>query len=521
MLQMKHRLSFIILAGLLALSCNQIPRYDEELKDSLVHLDRILDKKEELAAQKEFRIDSLRILCGQAPDSRSLYLAYDALFREYHKWDVDSAYRYAYAKFDLARVIGSQEMITASELDLACRYFLSSHYQDAIAMMEAIDTSVVASLDRLSEYRYLWYDIYHGLVQTSSHGKQFPAYRQAEQAYLDLCDKFIKSDCIEFYVTQAKVLIPKGRHDEIISLITGKLSDSSTSIEDKARLHYWVGRAYNAKGDERNAMIHYATSTTYDFRVPLKTYGSAFSLARLCFNRGDIRRAYRYIMHSYTNAMDMEDNMHITRIAELLPRIITQHEQYVSRNRRVMGVMIISLIILLLMLSFAMSLLQRNLKRLDIANSEKEVFLSEFMSMFSEHIDGLERYRSSLRVVSKQMDFDAILQELRSDDFIDSEWKYLHEKFDQTILGLLPNFVDNINSLLRADSQLGKDLPRGKLSNELRVLALMRLGVSEPARISKFLRLSPSTVYNYRVKFRNAAACSREEFESRIMNIGE
>ena len=119
------------------------------------------------------------------------------------------------------------------------------------------------------------------------------------------------------------------------------------------------------------------------------------------------------------------------------------------------------------------------------------------------------------------MDFDAILQELRSDDFIDSEWKYLHEKFDQTILGLLPNFVDNINSLLRADSQLGKDLPRGKLSNELRVLALMRLGVTEPARISKFLRLSPTTVYNCRVKFRNAAACSREEFESRLKGIGE
>ena len=518
---MQYRLLFIFLAGLPLLSCNQPSHYNKQLKESLTQLDRVLDMHEELAARKESRIDSLRMLCGDAPDSKSLYSAYDALFGEYHKWDVDSAYRYAYSKLDLARAIGNREIIAASELDLASRHFLSSHYFDAIAMMETIDTSVLASIGRLSEYRYLWYDIYHGLVQATSHGSHILGYKQAEQAYLDLCDRFIKSDCIEYYVTQAKVLIPQGRHEEVISLITDKLSDLNSSIEDMARLHYWVGRAYNAKGDETNAMIHYATSTRYDFLIPLKTYGSAFSLARLCFNRGDIRRAYRYIMHSYRNAMDMEDNMHITRIAQLLPRIISQNERFISRVWRVMGVMIVFLIALIFALSSALRLLRRNLERLNKANNEKDIFLSEFMSMFSEHIDGLERYRSTLRVVSKKMDFDAIQQVLRSDDFIDSEWRYLHDKFDKTILGLFPNFVDNINALLRADSQLGKDLPRGKLSNELRVLALMRLGVSEPARISKFLRLSPTTVYNYRVKFRNAAACSREEFESRIMIIGE
>ena len=518
---MKYRLPHILLAALLVLSCSQKTHYDKELKESLIQLDQVLNINEELSVQKESRIDSLRRLFGLAADARSQYETCDALFREYHKWNVDSAYRYALDKLDLARTIGNQEMITASELDLANRYFLSSHYLDAITLMEVIDTAVVASLGRLSEYRYLWYDIYHGLVETSSHSSRVLGYRQAEQAYLDLCEKFIKSDCIEYYVTQAKVLIPQGRHEEVISLITDKLSDPNTSLEEQARLHYWVGRAYNAKGDETNAMIHYATSTRYDFLIPLKTYGSAFSLARLCFNRGDIRRAYRYIMHSYRNAMDMEDNMHITRIAQLLPRIISQNEQFVSRVWRVMGVMIVFLIALIFALSFALRLLRRNLERLNKVNNEKDIFLSEFMSMFSEHIDGLEKYRSTLRVVSKKMDLNAIQQELRSDDFIDSEWHYLHEKFDKTILGLFPNFVDSINALLRADSQLDKDLYRNKLSNELRVLALMRLGVTEPARISKFLRLSPTTVYNCRVKFRNAAACSREEFESRLKGIGE
>ena len=74
---------------------------------------------------------------------------------------------------------------------------------------------------------------------------------------------------------------------------------------------------------------------------------------------------------------------------------------------------------------------------------------------------------------------------------------------------------------MREDVQLGEGVPEGRLSNELRVFALMRLGVTEPARISKFLSLSPTTVYNYRVKLRNAALCPREDFESMLMGIGE
>lgn len=523
-----------LLTSLLLISCNPAPYHSREVESSLVALDRVLDKTNEIRARKEARIDSLRVLCNEPQDEYSLYHIYDAIFNEYHKWNVDSAYSYAQKKIALAEAIKAPQMIGDAKLDLASQSFLSSSYLDAIATMNDIDTSAIATLGRLPEYRYLWYEIYHGLVQTTKNESLALNYRQNERACLDLCDQYIKSDCIEYYVTKAKVMIPQDRSEEIISLIRRKLSNPSISIYNKARLHYWIGRAYNALGDEDNAMIHYATSAQYDFIIPLKTYGSAFSLARLCFKRGDIKRAFRYIMFSYTNAMDMEDNMHINRIAKFIPSIITQHEQYVAKNRRFMAMMIAALVALAVILTFAIRLLVRNVKHLDNANIEiaktarhlqetnhiKDIYLGEFLSMFSEHINGIERYRSSLRKVSKQMDFEAIQQKLRSDDFIDSEWSYLHRKFDKTFLGLFPNFIEEVNALLKTDKHLGEDAPKGKLSNELRVLALMRLGVSEPARISQFLRLSPTTVYNYRVKLRNAALCSKEEFESKIMNIG-
>lgn len=532
---MKKTTLVLLLVGLLLASCAPSPYRNKEVQSTLAKLDQTMKLKNEIAARKEARIDSLHRLCDKTHDTESLLREYDALFHEYHKWNVDSAFQYAYKRLHLAEEAGQVETLADVSLDLAMLNYISGQYMAAISTMNTIDTAAIASLGRTPEYRYLWYEIYHGLVQTNQYEPLKRTYRQAEQKHLDLCLSTITSDCMEYFVTHAKVLIPQGKYDEIISLIQSRLNSPGLSIDKQARLHYWLGRAYNAKGEEEEAIIHFATSAQYDFSIPLKTYASVFSLAQLCFKQGDINRAYRYITRSYSDAMAMEDIMHINRIAQLLPDIIGQHERYASTNRRRMGWMILSLVALLVALSFAVYLLRRNVKNLHKANQEnvekarmlqesnhiKDVYLGEFLSMFSEHIDSLERYRSTLRVMSNQMDYEAIQQELRSDDFIDSEWAYLYDKFDKTFLGVFPHFVEEVNALLLADKQVGSDIPKGKLSNELRILALMRLRISEPARISKFLRLSPTTIYNYRVKFRNAARCPRDEFETRLMSIGE
>ena len=161
-----------------------------------------------------------------------------------------------------------------------------------------------------------------------------------------------------------------------------------------------------------------------------------------------------------------------------------------------------------------------NVERLKESNQIKDTYLGRYLSMFSEHIDALERYRSGLRVTAKSKDLDDILRVLKSDAYIDTERKTLYDEFDATFLGVFPDFVNQLNGLLREEARIGQDLPPGKLSNELRIFALIRLGVTESAQIARFLKKSPSTIYNYRVKLRNAAACDRDDFEKRLMEIG-
>ena len=86
-------------------------------------------------------------------------------------------------------------------------------------------------------------------------------------------------------------------------------------------------------------------------------------------------------------------------------------------------------------------------------------------------------------------------------------------------LNLFPNFVDQVNALLQPDKQISKRLLKGRLSNELRMLALIRLGVTDSSQIAKFLKRSPTTIYNLRVLLRNAALNDREDFERQIMAL--
>jgi predicted transcriptional regulator len=106
------------------------------------------------------------------------------------------------------------------------------------------------------------------------------------------------------------------------------------------------------------------------------------------------------------------------------------------------------------------------------------------------------------------------------DDFIDNQRETLYAEFDHAFLGMFPDFVSQLNSMLKEDQRIGKKLQNGHLTNELRIFALIRLGVSESSQIASFLKKSPSTIYNYRVKLRNASIYPHDEFERHVMEIG-
>lgn len=152
------------------------------------------------------------------------------------------------------------------------------------------------------------------------------------------------------------------------------------------------------------------------------------------------------------------------------------------------------------------------------SNQIKEEYIARFIKLCSTYIDRLDAYR---RMVNKKLSAGQIAELLkitRSQDAMDEELEELYVNFDTAFLHLFPDFVNKFNALLHEDGQI--ILKKGELLNtELRIFALIRLGIDDSSQIAEFLRYSVNTIYNYRAKVKNKACVSRDDFEKLVEQI--
>ena len=474
-------------------SCGEGGSHTPEWESALRELDRSLAQEAGISRQHIADLADLKIQFKHTAAPRARYRYCDRIFDGYLKYDVDSALRYAHLKDGIAVEAGDPELRLDAALDLAQRYLISGMYHTALEAVQAVDTSAAGSTGRLASYYQTLNSIYHGMALAAKDPELSARFHAQELLYQRRSRALLTEDMLDYYTVNADIEIENGHPERARELMTERLADERLSLQDQAIIHYWIAKTYREEGDRDNELRHYAISANCDQQAPVKA------------SRSLIR-----------------------------PGIIASYEKLEQRRQRQLKGFLAVTILILAALGFTLLRLYRNHKRigrmqrqilenverLKESNQIKDTYLGRYLSMFSEHIDALERYRSGLRVTAKSKDLDDILRVLKSDAYIDTERKTLYDEFDATFLGVFPDFVNQLNGLLREEARIGQDLPPGKLSNELRIFALIRLGVTESAQIARFLKKSPSTVYNYRVKLRNAAACDRDEFEKKLMEIG-
>ena len=164
-----------------------------------------------------------------------------------------------------------------------------------------------------------------------------------------------------------------------------------------------------------------------------------------------------------------------------------------------------------------LSATQRNLKQ---ANHIKEEYIGHFLNLCSIYIEKLDRFRSTVNRKITAGQAEELLKLTKSSQFAGVEQKEFYANFDNTFLQLFPTFVEDFNTLLAEGEQI---YPKAneRMSTELRIFALIRLGITDSVKIAQFLRYSVTTIYNYRTKVRNKAAGDRDQLEQEVMKIGK
>lgn len=272
------------------------------------------------------------------------------------------------------------------------------------------------------------------------------------------------------------------------------------------------------------------------------------------FAKGDITRAYNYINVCMEDAKACGARLRTIQIAEDLPVILNTYQETVSNQKLSLEIIVVVLAFLLFIVAFTLYKIYKIQKRLKEAQSKllesnedlrqskqmveqvlqqvqlvnrdlkesnqiKEVYITNYMKQFSDGIAKLESYQQMLQKVAHTSNYGKLVQTIKNTEILDHELDVFYQSFDETFLGLFPTFVKDFNALLRPEEQLPEPEDR-HLSTELRIFALIRLGINDSEEIASFLRYSIKTIYNYRTKIRNKALGDRTLLEDRLMEIG-
>ncbi len=545
---MTHRrtISAIIASLLLLTGCGRDVQYPDDVRTALEELDEVIAQKEMIEAQKEDRITKIKGKLAAASDDRQRYELLDELVDEYFQYNIDSTAFLSRLKLSIAERTGNEDLILEARYDIADRHTMSGLADATFKELKLVDIEELSD-DNKQRYYSILNTIYRTLEVEAVDETLAQEYGQQKTIYRELLLSSLGEDDISRVYVMTEILLQSNRPQEALDLLIPWVEEKKPSLNESGILCYSIASAYATLGDFDKAILWYARSAKSDLLVPKYEYRSLYELAGLLNRTGDIERAYSYITRSIEDAVQSNAQIHKQFAYQLLPIISNSYDSLMKQKNAQMKYTLIAMGIVLGLLIIMSLVLLREKKRVTLAerqtkdsneqlrklnaelhdyvillqetNEIKDSYLGRYLNMCSDYIDGLDRYRSSLRKTGKEG--GDVMAALKSKAFMEAELEEFYTQFDATFLDLFPDFIPQVNELLQEDKRISYKPKERLLSTELRVLALIRLGVNDSARIAQFLRRSVSTIYNYRVKMRNAANVDREEFESRLMKIGK
>ena len=537
----------LILHTVFATACSHNAGHSRDVEQRLEELDRTIEERDRFEAIKTQYIDRIKSKITPGCTDMQRYGIYDNLYDEYYQYNLDSATFYARTKLEVADRIGSPSLKFDAILDIADRYILSGMYVEASEYISQIDAGQLPH-ELLPRYYHVYHAYYDGMATNAGDPQLREEYLELKSKYRKLLFEKLGEDDIARLYIQTDILCDEGRASEALEELLAKYDTAETTRHEQAILAYLIATVYQLEGNSEQAIIYYTESAINDLKTPVHEYRSLYELASLLYETGDLERAYRYITCSGNDAMTVNALTNIHSINKLLPIISESYNKQMTHkrmqlNRAFWSVSILSLLIVAVaVIAFrdkrrvseaerrtreineemarVNARLQKYIGLLQESNNLKESYLGRYLDLCSEYIGRIESYRSQLLHIARNGGMAELQKVLRSTTFIESELNEFYAKFDATFLHLFPDFVAQFNELLQPDKRIEPAPGERLLTTELRIFALIRLGINDSVKIAEFLRRSVSTVYNYRVKMRNAALVDREDFEKQVMKIG-
>jgi len=529
--------TLLIILFTISISCLS-EKSDEEL---LNKLDYALENKDRYIAIKEEKIEKLKqILEIETFLPRQEYSINQKIYGEYYKYCSDSAIVYINKNRTIALNLNDIDMINETALCLVELYSTTGLYIEAAELIEEIDRSSLSGRF-LQNYFKICSEFYSHYGQSNDKWewyKQSGIYRDSLLLTLDIRSFQYRVEAAAKHTFTIFDLVPE---NDLLQLF-----EEAGSTRYKGLIAWLLGLMYEQTGNIELCKKYYAISVINDIEHCIRDNASMQSLALIYFKHGDIASAYRFINYAVEDALFCNVRYRISEASGYYPIINDRYQAQEKKQKTRLLVLLAGITILFFTAMISMMFVYRQNRRLNNlkmelsktneklcelnkkltttnnslleSNTVKEEYITHFFDLCSSYVDKLEYYRRILNKNARQGKIDEMLKVLDY-GLIERELEELFKKFDTIFLNLFPTFVEDFNAK-RADTDKIV-LKHGELLNtELRIFALIRLGISDSVKIASFLRYSVSAIYNYRVKARKLCNTDKKTFEELVMKMG-
>ena len=562
-------LSFLFAVVLQSAGTNLFNASREQLLDSL---DFALLHFDEFVAQKESVINGLTRDFNRANALESKTLLARDIYNSYSSLNPDSTIKYADVCINLARQSGDTTIVDEANIMKSYIFAATGQFSEAKKSLDAVaPPSLELSL-------YLDYSEKSLFLQT--HSDQFLGYSSDTAPYTADTDsllqrlvKMVPDSLVDisskyFWFAAWHSLRSPDTAKELIPELREALSQRNFNTRRDAMDAWMLSQMYMLTSDDLNWSRFLIISAIADIRSANREIASLEELAAFLFEHGEVTRANDYITFCIKCANTFKSRVRIGRLAELQYLISDQLQQKTEKQQRTITNYLLWMIVALVLLSAACCLIVFQLKRLQSAkkaqdslyaslrdrvdelqatraqlkeandrlstlyvdiredaqelsriNRSKEKYIADVFAICSDYINKIDEFRKKVNRLIVAGKLPELREMTKNPELSHTELKELYANFDRIFLQIYPDFVKDFNTLLKPDEQIV--LKRGEILNtELRIYALVRLGLNDSVKISRFLHCSVQTVYNTRQSIRNKAIIPKEDFAAAVQSLG-
>lgn len=449
---------------------------------------------------------------------------------EYSSFSFDSTM--AYLERNLILTINNDDEVRLAETDLlrAREYSKAGYHVEASNLLQAVRPVWVTP-----ELKPLWFSVRHSLageMMSYSGGLDLYEVKFSERNELrDSLMKYIEPGSYDWYYLNREAALSAKDSVSVRELTEKMLSRTEEYSREYAAACWYYAEGISPK--DRDLKLEWLCKAAItDVMCATRDYAALNEVACILFQKGDINRAFRYVAdYSLPDALAFNGKLRPWQISRFFPMIERAYEERLAAQKRHMVASVAVVSLLFVVLAFLLLALSRHHKSLEKTNERlrslnarleesdkvKEEYIALFLEKVSDNINKDRKNQNHLLKYLRRGDYKYLVDEIESLPPIEDDIRQFYKMFDEAFLNLYPDFVEQVNTLLAPEEKI--TLKDGDLTPELRICALIRLGVTDSGKMASLLHYSANTVYNYRARIRNKAIGPRDKFEEEVKHL--